>query len=846
MVGLPPGITASGQTYSGTPTTPGTYTVTLVCPNITVIYPFQINGPFTASPTSLTMTGVAGGTAVKAALQVGQQTGGQTFTVTAAGGAWLTTTGSGTSPSAVSVTANPAALAAGTYNGTVTVKASGPITTSVAVAVRFTVTAAPAPKLSATPSSLAFTSVRAGAPITKTVVISNAGTGSVGPMNFRVVGAFNSNPPEIEPRISVSPSSGTVTATTPLTLSITLNPNLSGKTYYADVVGSASAGDLISIPLSIQIGSPKLWWSQNAIYLGAFGDSAGLVRQPVSKTLGLYTDATSMNVFTDIWPGGLTPAAPWLSLSPSPGRPNAFRLTPTGAGIAFNVTSAGLLAGDYYGTVTAYELTGGPAAAGVTVVFRVVPSGAPGGFFSTDLTNALTFEGSGRIAVAPPLAFNLTTIDTTPLSVTLSLEFNEGQAFASVSPTAGSLVAGSPLTITLRQILSTGVGPGNLPDAPNIVTGNVVVQRGNGLGPVKIPFALIKRLANQAATPVRAADCVPTALFPLRAAPFENFSAMAGIPEDINVTVVDDCGAYDTVRSVTARFSNRDAPVELQLSGKGVFTGSWSGRTVSESVVMTISATSADPAVSGTIEVSGSLAANPKQPPLVFDGGILNGGSFAVGQPLAPGSFVTLFGEKLASATLKASSVPLAKSLAGAEILIGGQLAPVFFASDGQVNAILPYGLPTGGPLPVLLARDGVFSPLRSLSIVPAAPGIFMYGNSQAIAVGPNGVDLIDSAHIVRAGQTIVVYCTGLGEVSPAVPAGTQTPLTVLSKTVETVTATIGGVTAKVDFAGLTPGQTGLYQVNMVVPTGVAAGDRVPIVLQAAGTASSAAYISVR
>jgi len=38
-----------------------------------------------------------------------------------------------------------------------------------------------------------------------------------------------------------------------------------------------------------------------------------------------------------------------------------------------------------------------------------------------------------------------------------------------------------------------------------------------------------------------------------------------------------------------------------------------------------------------------------------------------------------------------------------------------------------------------------------------------------------------------------------------------------------------------VAFAGLTPGLTGLYQVNATVPSGVAAGNQVPVVLAVDG-----------
>jgi uncharacterized protein (TIGR03437 family) len=60
------------------------------------------------------------------------------------------------------------------------------------------------------------------------------------------------------------------------------------------------------------------------------------------------------------------------------------------------------------------------------------------------------------------------------------------------------------------------------------------------------------------------------------------------------------------------------------------------------------------------------------------------------------------------------------------------------------------------------------------------------------------------------------------------------------------VKVTIGGIDARVFFAGLTPGFTGLYQVNAYVPAGVTPGDNVPLVITQAGRSSPPVSISVR
>ena len=67
-----------------------------------------------------------------------------------------------------------------------------------------------------------------------------------------------------------------------------------------------------------------------------------------------------------------------------------------------------------------------------------------------------------------------------------------------------------------------------------------------------------------------------------------------------------------------------------------------------------------------------------------------------------------------------------------------------------------------------------------------------------------------------------------------------------LSSLIGNAAVTIGGVPAPVGFAGLAPGFVGLYQVNVQVPQGVAAGDAVPVMLSTGATVSNVVTISVR
>jgi uncharacterized protein (TIGR03437 family) len=58
------------------------------------------------------------------------------------------------------------------------------------------------------------------------------------------------------------------------------------------------------------------------------------------------------------------------------------------------------------------------------------------------------------------------------------------------------------------------------------------------------------------------------------------------------------------------------------------------------------------------------------------------------------------------------------------------------------------------------------------------------------------------------------------------------------------VTATIGSVAAQVQFAGLAPNFVGLWQVNVVVPSGLAQGD-FPLTVSVDGQTSNASNVSV-
>jgi uncharacterized protein (TIGR03437 family) len=105
---------------------------------------------------------------------------------------------------------------------------------------------------------------------------------------------------------------------------------------------------------------------------------------------------------------------------------------------------------------------------------------------------------------------------------------------------------------------------------------------------------------------------------------------------------------------------------------------------------------------------------------------------------------------------------------------------------------------------------------------------------------------LISATNPARAGQVIIVYATGLGATQPAVGAGEASPSSSPAVASRTVSAYVGGQTASVEFAGLTPGPVGLYQVNLRIPATAASRDTVELYLEQNQVPSDKVTIAIK
>jgi uncharacterized protein (TIGR03437 family) len=227
--------------------------------------------------------------------------------------------------------------------------------------------------------------------------------------------------------------------------------------------------------------------------------------------------------------------------------------------------------------------------------------------------------------------------------------------------------------------------------------------------------------------------------------------------------------------------------------------------------------------------------------PTIAAGAIVSAASFTA--PVAPGGLFSIFGRNLATSATSSLDVPWPTKLAGTSLKVNGIDAPLYFVSDKQINAQLPFETPAGSALVSVTNSLGA-SDSVIVNVVPAAIGIFVYpGTNRAIAQNQD-FTLNSLTNPESAGRVVVVYLTGQGAVSPAVPTGQPAPLDVLSMASQPFSATIGGMDAPVLFLGLVPGYIGLAQANILIPSGAPTGD-VPLIVNVGGQPGNTTVISV-
>jgi uncharacterized protein (TIGR03437 family) len=632
--------------------------------------------------------------------------------------------------------------------------------------------------------------------------------------------------------VSVPQATGSIPAFSSVPITMNLNPPITNAGVFpANVAvtlapstpgGDAPAPATLNLPMNAIVTSagPMLALSQTGLQFELVSGQA----TPAPQTVAISNQGTGSMPFSVT--ASTLSGGSWLAVAQPSGEVDSQASTP----MSIQVNPAGLGPGTYFGRVDVASPGALAAPQSVEVVLTVLPSTAnPAPLISP---SGLIFIAAARSNPAPQSVqlFN-------PSNQTLVVSPNAPPKgwFTVASSGGGSIGPSQTLTETV-SVNTAGFGPG-------VYKATLNLEEAATGAAFPIPVLLL-------VTP--AAACTPTQLLPLITNLVDGFQATAGLPVAIQAQIVDDCGTPLTAGSVVASFSEGDPPVSLTSSGNGTWSGTWMpGILAGGASGVTVTANSFTPALRGSSGISGTLAPNATVP-AVNVAGVVSAASLAPNAPIAPGSFISIFGSNLGSAPTYARSLPLPTTLGQTQVLLGGQALPLNFVGPGQINAIVPNGTPTNTLQQLMVIQNGMYSLPASLVVAESQPAVFTQ-NQTGKGAGVIMVEKADgtqslntSSSPASAGDNLTIYCSGLGAVKPAVPDGMAGASSPLSNTVNPVTVTLGGQPAQVSYSGLAPGFAGLYQVNVVVPSGLTPAPNVPLVLSVAGQQSPPVTLAVQ
>jgi uncharacterized protein (TIGR03437 family) len=678
------------------------------------------------------------------------------------------------------------------------------------------------------PSALSFSPAQGSTtPVTQNVIVGNP---SYAPATFTASASGG-------PWLSVSQTSGSVPAFSTLLIGATVNPTGLSLGIYNGQVSVSIAGQSFSTSVQVVVSpsGPNLSLSQTGLLFQVESGAAA----PPSQTIVVVNSGSGtlagLSAATSVVSG-----QNWLTASVASGNATANQVA-----VTVGVNSAGLAPGTYYGSVN-FTVTDAPSLLlSATVVLSVAPANTSiGGAVSP---TGLIFIASQGVENPAPQTVTINNLSNQSLTLSTSVIYTQTLGWISLSPSNGTVPVNQPVSLQV-SVTSAGFTAG----VYNAVI-HVMFAEDMSDHPIAVALIVTGSSAQTSARNRRAAasTCTPTLLVVVFTALGDEFETTAGWPAELQALIEDDCGTPLTAGSVVASFSTGDAPISLISTGAGQWSGTWLPRVASAQATISVQAqTETPPLVTGSAQISGSAEANVSTP-ILNAGGVVSAASFTGGMPVAPGSFVAIFGTSLATAPT-VSQVPYATQLAGTRGVLGGIPIPLYFASSGQINGIVPYNVPANSTQQLLVQTGSALSQPETVIVGAAQPAVFTEDNSGkgagAILVqnSAGNVFLNTPSTPASAGDALLIYCAGLGAVNPNVAAGAAAPSSPLSLTTNPVTVTVGGQSVQVAFAGLAPGFAGLYQVNVIVPSGIAAASDVPVILTVAGASSSPVTVAIQ
>lgn len=713
---------------------------------------------------------------------------------TTCGTAWLQATNSnnllsGVTDDTLRVSVDPAGLPAGTCTGKVTVTATNPATGAPALGspleINVTLTVSTTAQLVLTPPDPpVFTVGKNQQSAAPPILLTSTGTDVLTyTVAFQSPGSW----------LSVNTLGGATNTNNSLILSVN-TVGLAAGPYYGTVTltatgpgGAAVANSPVKIPVTLNVTAGSLTLSASSL---SFEQTVG-GPAPASQTVTLGSDGAALNYNAVVQSNRVVS---WLSVSPASGT--------TGGALTIAVDGSKLTPGTYTATIAVTSPGGGNSPATITVNFKLVP-----GTLSAPNTTLTFTQAVGGPAPAPqsiavagsPAALNYTVVSAPLSGVWLSATPASGTTPSSVEISVNG--ATLPVGQYTGTVTIASTGAGGSPIAVGVIL-NVVAPGVLAALPTSLSFAHTIGLA--APAPQNLA-----------------ISSIGSVPVTALVQLDGVAAGWLTVAPAGSGIT--PATLAVSVAPLNLAAGQYTGRIVIASPLALAAV---------TVPVTLTVTAIPQ--PVVT--GVTNAANYATGA-VSPGENIVIFGSGVGPAEFTSASPVnnVFPTLVGAtRVFFDNVAAPIVYVSAGQTSVMVPYGVAGGSTTNIVVEYSGVQSAPRSQIVALAAPGIYtlnMQGTGPGAILNQDGLTVNGLTAPEKRGNVIAIYMTGEGSTTPQGVDGVVIPVSALKKPQQTVTVTVGGVDAVVEYAGSAPGLiSGVMQVNVRIPLTAPTGTQ-PVVV---------------
>jgi len=242
-----------------------------------------------------------------------------------------------------------------------------------------------------------------------------------------------------------------------------------------------------------------------------------------------------------------------------------------------------------------------------------------------------------------------------------------------------------------------------------------------------------------------------------------------------------------------------------------------------------------------------NLAASDTSTVAINPGGIVP--IYSTATTIQPGSFVSIYGQNLATELNAPASFTFPQSLSGTSVTVNGKPSYLYFVSPGQIDLQAPDDTARGTVQVVVTTPTGQAA--STVTLGDFGPSFCVLGDDAHVAgiiirtdhsgtqgggvydfLGPNGAPLGFVTVPAKVGDTVELFGIGFGPTNPPVAAGQPFSGAANIPPASNLSVFINGTAVTPFFAGIT--QAGLFQFNITIPAGLGTGD-LPLTAQVGG-----------